>query len=73
MLKKYSACGLLVCLTPIFICNSWLIFAKAFRNGTFADFRREFIANYVPSRRVLAQRKAYGIEDSDLNSGKINL
>ncbi len=46
---------------------------KSIQNGTFADFRREFIANYVPSRRVLAQRKAYGIEDSDLNSGKINL
>lgn len=26
--------------------------------GTFAEFRREFIANYVPSRRVLAARKA---------------
>ena len=25
--------------------------------GTFAEFRREFIANYVPSRRVLAARK----------------
>lgn len=25
--------------------------------GTFADFRREFIANYVPSRKVLAARK----------------
>jgi queuine tRNA-ribosyltransferase len=23
--------------------------------GTFAEFRREFIANYVPSRRILAQ------------------
>jgi queuine tRNA-ribosyltransferase len=26
--------------------------------GTFAEFRREFIARYVPSRRVLAARKA---------------
>lgn len=26
--------------------------------GTFAEFRREFIANYIPSRRVLAARKA---------------
>jgi len=25
--------------------------------GTFGEFRREFIANYVPSRRVLAARK----------------
>jgi queuine tRNA-ribosyltransferase len=25
--------------------------------GTFEDFRREFIANYVPSRRILAARK----------------
>jgi queuine tRNA-ribosyltransferase len=24
--------------------------------GTFGEFRREFIANYVPSRRVLAAR-----------------
>jgi queuine/archaeosine tRNA-ribosyltransferase len=24
--------------------------------GTFATFRREFIANYTPSRRVLSQR-----------------
>jgi queuine tRNA-ribosyltransferase len=26
--------------------------------GSFADFRREFVANYVPSRRVLAQTRA---------------
>jgi hypothetical protein len=25
--------------------------------GTFGEFRREFIARYVPSRRVLAQRQ----------------
>ena len=25
--------------------------------GTFAEFRREFIANYVPTERVLAQRE----------------
>jgi hypothetical protein len=24
-------------------------------NGTFSEFRREFVANYIPSRRVLAQ------------------
>ena len=45
---------------------------KSIQNGTFAEFRREFIANYVPSRRVLAQRKAYRIE-SDLTNEKINL
>jgi len=28
------------------------------RNGTFGEFRREFIANYVPSRKVLAARKS---------------
>jgi hypothetical protein len=26
--------------------------------GTFAEFYREFIANYVPSQKVLAARKA---------------
>jgi queuine/archaeosine tRNA-ribosyltransferase len=26
--------------------------------GTFADFYRDFIANYVPSQKVLATRKA---------------
>ena len=30
--------------------------------GTFADFYREFIANYVPSRKVLDTRKAASIE-----------
>ncbi len=28
------------------------------RNGTFADFSREYLANYVPSKRVLAARDA---------------
>jgi len=28
------------------------------QSGTFSEFRREFIARYVPSRRVLAARKA---------------
>jgi queuine/archaeosine tRNA-ribosyltransferase len=28
------------------------------QGGTFGEFRREFIARYVPSRRVLAARKA---------------
>ncbi len=33
--------------------------------GTFAEFRREFIAHYVPSRRVLAARKGHvGVEES---------
>ena len=34
--------------------------------GTFAEFRRDFIANYVPSRRVLAARKGRhpGLEDT---------
>jgi queuine tRNA-ribosyltransferase len=27
------------------------------KEGTFAEFRREFIARFVPSRRVLAARK----------------
>ena len=31
--------------------------------GTFHQFRREFIANYVPSRRVLAARKATPIDE----------
>jgi queuine tRNA-ribosyltransferase len=26
--------------------------------GTFAEFRREFISNYVPSRRILSAREA---------------
>ena len=30
--------------------------------GTFAEFRREFIANYVPSRRVLSARQAAELE-----------
>jgi queuine tRNA-ribosyltransferase len=28
--------------------------------GTFADFRREFVANYVPSEKVLAARNQIG-------------
>ena len=34
------------------------------RAGTFADFRREFIARYVPSRRVLAARKSHAPDES---------
>jgi queuine tRNA-ribosyltransferase len=30
--------------------------------GTFADFRRDFIANYVPSKKVLDARRAAGDE-----------
>ena len=33
--------------------------------GTFAEFRREFIANYVPSRKVLAARKGAPVTDED--------
>ena len=29
--------------------------------GTFASFRREFISNYTPSRRILAARKSAGL------------
>jgi queuine tRNA-ribosyltransferase len=29
--------------------------------GTFADFRREFVAGYVPTRKILAQRKAHEV------------
>jgi len=36
--------------------------------GTFAGFRREFIANYVPSRRVLAARK--GVHPVDEERGE---
>jgi queuine tRNA-ribosyltransferase len=32
---------------------------KQIEGGTFAAFRQEFIANYVPSRRVLAARKGH--------------
>jgi len=34
----------------------------AIRAGTFAEFRREFVAQYVPSRRVLSARAAAGLE-----------
>src|SRR5438876_8675502 len=30
--------------------------------GTFAEFRREFVANYVPSRKVLSAREAAALE-----------
>ena len=30
--------------------------------GTFAEFRREFIANYKPSRKVLSARAAATLE-----------
>jgi queuine/archaeosine tRNA-ribosyltransferase len=30
--------------------------------GTFAEFRREFIASYVPSRKVLSAREAAELE-----------
>ena len=33
--------------------------------GTFADFRKEFIANYVPSRKVLAARGATIVRGAD--------
>jgi queuine tRNA-ribosyltransferase len=33
--------------------------------GTFAEFRRRFIANYVPSRKVLAARKGARLTDED--------
>jgi queuine tRNA-ribosyltransferase len=33
--------------------------------GTFADFRKEFIANYVPSRKVLAARGATLVRGAD--------
>ncbi|MGC8744593.1 MAG: tRNA guanosine(34) transglycosylase Tgt [Verrucomicrobiia bacterium] len=29
------------------------------QNGTFEEFRRQFVSNYVPTRRILAQRKAF--------------
>ncbi|MSU20184.1 MAG: tRNA guanosine(34) transglycosylase Tgt [Pedosphaera sp.] len=31
--------------------------------GTFAEFRREFIANYIPSQRVLSARQSSGVEE----------
>ncbi len=34
----------------------------ALAQGMFAEFRREFIANYVPTRRVLSQREAAKLE-----------
>ena len=41
----------------------WIAEARAaIAEGTFAEFRREFIANYVPSRRVLSARVAAGLE-----------
>jgi queuine/archaeosine tRNA-ribosyltransferase len=30
----------------------------AVADGTFAEFRREFVANYVPTRKVLLARAA---------------
>ena len=33
--------------------------------GTFADFRKEFIANYIPSRKVLAARGATAVRGAD--------
>src|SRR6185369_13105670 len=33
--------------------------------GTFAEFRREFVANYVPSQKVLAARKATAVRGAD--------
>jgi queuine tRNA-ribosyltransferase len=35
---------------------------SAIADGTFSEFRREFIANYVPSRRVLSARAAATLE-----------
>jgi queuine tRNA-ribosyltransferase len=29
--------------------------------GTFAEFRREFVASYVPTQKILAQRKAHDV------------
>ena len=31
---------------------------EAIRNGTFAEYRREFAANYVPTQKVLLARAA---------------
>jgi queuine tRNA-ribosyltransferase len=31
--------------------------------GTFAEFRREFVAQYVPTQKVLAQRSAAALEN----------
>jgi queuine tRNA-ribosyltransferase len=28
--------------------------------GTFGSFHREFVANYVPTQKILAQRKVHG-------------
>ncbi|MGC9035954.1 MAG: tRNA guanosine(34) transglycosylase Tgt, partial [Verrucomicrobiia bacterium] len=36
------------------------------QNGTFEEFRREFVAHYVPTRRVLAQRLASERNNSDV-------
>jgi hypothetical protein len=33
--------------------------------GTFGEFRNEFIANYVPSRKVLAARGATVVRGAD--------
>ena len=30
--------------------------------GTFGEFRREFVENYTPSRKVLSARVAAGLE-----------
>ena len=32
--------------------------SRSLAAGTFAEFYREFIANYVPSQKILAARKA---------------
>lgn len=39
------------------------------QNGTFAEFRKEFVANYRPTKRVLAQRMAY--QETNLNGTQI--
>ena len=33
--------------------------------GTFSDFRREFIANYVPSQKILAARGQTVVRGTD--------
>jgi hypothetical protein len=33
--------------------------------GTFGDFRKEFIANYVPSRRILSIRVKESLKTDD--------
>jgi queuine/archaeosine tRNA-ribosyltransferase len=34
----------------------------AIASGTFAEFRREFIAGFVPSQKILSQREAAKLE-----------